>query len=542
MSGSGKRGIKLTRRSVIGGAAVAGGAIWGGTAVAKLSRDPSGPKSVGRIADIDGAPLPLPEPASLPTWPESLPWRSRGGDINDASALSRTPVFGVVDVSSEDHIAEALHFARANGLKVSMAAIRHSMGGHAFDDYALVLDMRNFNAVVLNEADKTVTVQPGATWHDIQNLLHPRFAVLAMQSSDIFSVGGSISVNAHGMDHKAGSVGGTIRSMRVMTTDGQVHECSRTQNSELFHHVLGGYGLFGVILSVTLDITENAVYRTSRDRVRVTDFDAYFHDRVENDPELGLFYGHLSASPGSFLEEMVVYRYEHERGVSAPDDLPLGEPGAVKIKRLIMNLAKRGEIFQRMKWYMETELEPKVESCTVPRTAAMAEGEACLVSRNEPMHDSVPYLFNDLPEETDILHEYFVPRGQFTAFLEAVRPILRNSGLPLLNASVRVVHREEMALPYAPEPAFSLVLYINQKVGPDGDQKMRSLTRALIDACRARGGRFFLPYQLHYTGEQLLASYPELPAFLAKKREYDPEGLLTSTWYRAVSHLASAQV
>ncbi len=58
-----------------------------------------------------------------------------------------------------------------------------------------------------------MTVQPGAVWHDIQNRLHPRFAVKAMQSTDIFSVGGSISVNAHGMDHQAGSVAGTIRAL-----------------------------------------------------------------------------------------------------------------------------------------------------------------------------------------------------------------------------------------------------------------------------------------------------------------------------------------
>jgi len=31
-----------------------------------------------------------------------------------------------------------------------------------------------------------------------------------MQSTDIFSVGGSISVNAHGMDHQAGALAKSI--------------------------------------------------------------------------------------------------------------------------------------------------------------------------------------------------------------------------------------------------------------------------------------------------------------------------------------------
>ena len=97
----------------------------------------------------------------------------------------------------------------------------------------------------MNAEARTITVQPGATWHDIQNVLHPRFAVKSMQSTDIFSVGGSISVNAHGMDHQAGSVAGTVRSMRVMLADGSVVACSRGENAELFRHVAGGYGLFG---------------------------------------------------------------------------------------------------------------------------------------------------------------------------------------------------------------------------------------------------------------------------------------------------------
>ena len=65
-------------------------------------------------------------------------------------------------------------------------------------------------------------------------------------------------------------------------------------------------------------------------------------------------------------------------------------------------------------------------------------------------------------------------------------------------------------------------------------------TAALIDACLSEGGRFFLPYQLHYTAKQLLAAYPQLPDVLAKKRELDPRGLFTSTWYRAVSGLVAA--
>jgi FAD/FMN-containing dehydrogenase len=524
----------MSRRALLGLAIVGGGAAWAGTTAARLMRAPSGAKDAGRIADLDGVALAKDASIENPLYDPSLPWASQGGTINDVSALSRTPVYGVVKVSTEKHIADALAFARNNNLSVSLAAVRHSMGGHAFDDHAIVLDMMGLNSIELDEKAMTITVGPGATWHEIQNRLHPRFAVKAMQSTDIFSVGGSISVDAHGMDHQAGSVVGSVKSLEVMLADGTKVTCSPTENADLFRHVVGGYGLFGVVLKATLEIVPNAIYHTSRAIIRSEDFPALFNSEMVSDKNLGLFYGHLSTARANFLEDMIVYRYDKVADEAPADMEALGEPGMVGVKRLIMNLAKRGELFQSFKWYMEKNLEPEFESCTVPRTVAMGEGEACLVSRNNPMHDSVPYLFNDLPEETDILHEYFFPRGEYNAFIAGAREILRKSDLPLLNASIRVVHSEDVALTYAKEDAFSLVLYINQKTTDDGNAKMRALTREMIDLTLKHRGRFFLPYQLHYTRAQLLASYPELPAFLAKKREVDPDERFTSTFYRGL--------
>jgi len=51
---------------------------------------------------------------------------------------------------------------------------------------------------------------------------------------------------------------------------------------------------------------------------------------------------------------------------------------------------------------------------------------------------------------------------------------------------------------------------------------MKQLTRELIDVTHQYNGTFFLPYQLHYTEEQLQKSYPQIEAFLAAKKKYEP--------------------
>jgi hypothetical protein len=311
-----------------------------------------------------------------------LKWEQKGGTINDVSCLDRTPVYGIVRITRADDLRNALLLAREKGLKVSMAGVRHSMGGQTFYKNNLVLDMRRFDKIELHKARKTITVQSGATWHDIQEFLHPRFAVKSMQSTDIFTVGGSISVNAHGMDHLAGSVGSSIRSMRVMLADGTIVKVSREENAELFNLVVGGYGLFGIIVDVELDIVENDVYQTERQVVSYKDFPAIFEKEILPDPILGLFYGHLSTAPSSLLDEMIFYKYT-KVDIGEAEIPDLDEVSGVKLRRFVFNFSKRGAIPMNLKWFLEKNVEPLLESCTVvPRTQAMAEGEACFVSRN----------------------------------------------------------------------------------------------------------------------------------------------------------------
>ncbi|MCX6022591.1 MAG: FAD-binding oxidoreductase [Chloroflexi bacterium] len=466
--------------------------------------------------------LPPPDPA--------LPWSQQNGWMNDASCLDRTPVYGVVRVTNEDDIRNTLALARARKLSVSIAGVRHSMGGHAFSRNAIVLDMTGFNKISLDAERKRVSVQSGATWHDIQKAIHPRFAVKAMQSTDIFTVGGSISVNAHGMDYHAGSIAESIRSLRIMAPDGTVQQMSRTQNPDLFRLVVGGYGLFGVILDADLDITDNEVYHRDQRLIDYTAFPQVFAEQFNGKDAYGLMYGHLSTSPRTFLKEMIVYGYRRI-DPSGTAIGPLSEVQNVRLRRFTLNFSKLGSVPMEIKWLVEKYIEPRMEDCTVSRNQAMSEGEACLVSRNDSMHDSVQYLKNNLPDDTDILQEYFIPRAKFVPFVDSMREIMTKNQTNLLNASVRVVHKEDVFLNYAPDDRFAIVLYINQDTTPAGNERMGRLTRELIDLTTAVGGRFFLPYQLHYTPEQLAQAYPEVSAFFAAKRAADPLGLLTSTWY-----------
>jgi FAD/FMN-containing dehydrogenase len=258
---------------------------------------------------------------------------------------------------------------------------------------------------------------------------------------------------------------------------------------------------------------------------------ATFTSAIHGDAQVGLFYAHLSTAPQSYLRETLLYTYREvdRSGVSIG---PLADVGQVKLRRLVFNTARLGGIGARIKWAAEKHIEPRFESCPVSRNQALREMEACLVSRNDPMHDSVPYLQNNLPATTDILQEYFVPHEHFGKFVDGLRERLRSERVTLLNASVRAVPAEDAFLSYAPGDRLAVVLYLAQSTDREGSDAMARVTSDLIDLSTRLGGRFFLPYQLHYSEAQLAGAYPEIREFFRAKRAFDPDGLFTSTFYR----------
>jgi FAD/FMN-containing dehydrogenase len=452
-----------------------------------------------------------------------------GGFINDASCLNKTAIYGIVEIFGVEDIRNALRFARENSLKVTMAGQRHSMGGQSFTKDGLVLDMRAFKQLKLDKAHKILNVQTGATWAQIQRLLDQQgLAVKAMQSINIFTVGGALSVNAHGIAHDPGQLAPTVRAIRVMLSDGEIKTASRTENSELFRLALGGYGLFGVILDADLDVVDNEVYKWNSKYLDYKDFPGYYVKNVEGNRRLGLAYGRLSISPGSYLQEAALHTFE-KTDFEGPIE-PIRPPGYDWLDRFIINFSKTGSFGRWTRWQLEKYVGPRVHPC-LSRNERMSREEGCLVSRNEEMYDSMDYLKNRL-KDTDILQEYFVPPGKMADFVDGLRDVVTKNHANLLNVTIRIVHRDTVtALPYARQDMFAFVLYFNQKLNETESQRLQSTTADLIDLALRVNGTYYLPYQLFYSQQQLHQAYPEIDAFFLAKKTYDPIGLFSNKFY-----------
>lgn len=505
--------------------------VVGGPQLALWSGEPVAAKEC-QVSPVPALPTGTPTRAGARADATAYPGglAQRGGVVTDASCLTRTPVFGVVGPEDEAGVRTALAYAEEHDLVVSVGGTQHALGGQASSPGGLVVDMRGMDAITVDEEARTVTVQAGATWQQVLEAVHPvGLSVTTMPSVDVLSVGGTVSVNAHGLDFRAGSLSSTIASLRVMLADGSVHRVSRDVEPELFEAVVGGYGLFGVVLDVELNLVESEMLRLRERVVDVSDFPGVFASEVAGDETVRMTYTHLSTAPGSLLQEAIVYTYERT-DVAEPVP-PLQERSSDRVSRLIFNLARTGDLGQRVRWTAQRQVLPHVRGCLRSRNEALREAEACMVGRNQAMFESLGFLQNRLPQYTDVLHEYFLPHDQIVPFLDELRAELGRHDAVLLSASIRSVHREDVILDYAQGERFSVVLYLSQDVSDAGNADMASLTRALVAASLASGGTFYLPYQQHYTRGQVLQAYPRLDEFFEAKRRYDPELRFRNSFY-----------
>jgi FAD/FMN-containing dehydrogenase len=440
------------------------------------------------------------------------------GTVDDASRLNQTRM-KVVQVPGDLAVAEAqirylIRQAKTEGWKVTIAGSRHTMGGHTIYGNGLSLDMAHFNQMQLNQQSGILTVQSGATWSQIIPYLNQYgYSVAVMQSNNDFSVGGTMSANAHGWQHNHSPFASTVESFRLMLADGTIVRCSRQENQELFSLALGGYGLFGVILDVNLHLVSNEQYSFEQVILPAQNYTETFQQRMSAD--VGMAYGRLSIAPDSFLEEAILTTYHRQK--TADHDFPLTEPSQSELVRLIFRGSVGSEYGKQLRWQLEKAIG----------------GEAgTQVSRNQILNRSSQLLENYRQAEADILHEYFIPSAFLEAFLAQCRTIIPQHDVDLLNVTVRDVYPDQDSfLRYADQEMFGLVMLFHQQRDAANEIKMQKLTQALVDAALAVGGRYYLPYRLHATPDQFHQAYPQAKQFFERKRHYDPEQIFQNKFY-----------
>jgi FAD/FMN-containing dehydrogenase/uncharacterized membrane protein YhaH (DUF805 family) len=435
-----------------------------------------------------------------------LPGEAPGTHVEEVTRLYRTPVFAIARPTSIDEVREAL--ARTNG-PISIGGGRFSMGGQVASPESLHLDMRGMNRVLeLSLEKKTIRVEPGVRWCDIQRVVDPHgLSVKIMQSYANFTVGGSLGVNVHGRYVGLGPLVLSVRSIAVMLADGTLVRASREENREIFFGVIGGYGALGVVVEAELSLADNDRVIEVPVKLRTEDYADHFKNKVR-DAHDAVFHN----------ADMYGPHYRSLRSVTwVKTKLPVthGErlmpPRSIHLSQRYLTWAMSETPFRG--WRREHLIDP-LRFAT--RRVHYRNYEAGYDVRElEPPSRA---------QRTYVLQEYFVPVARFDEFVPKMAEILRRHAVNMLNISIRHAMPDDgTLLAWAPEEVFAFVLYYKQRTRENAKRRVAVWTRELVQAAIECGGRYYLPYQAHATDEQFHRAYPRATELFALKKKLDPD-------------------
>lgn len=444
------------------------------------------------------------------------------GYTNDASGMNLLKVDSIIEVSKSNveiinQLRLILNYSKQKKIPISIAGAKHSMGGHTMYPDGIVINMRPYNAMHVDTVRNVLTIGSGALWEDaIEYLDKYKKSISIMQAFSSFSIGGSISVNGHGWQKDSPPLSSSVISFTLMNYAGEIVNCSRTENSELFSLVIGGYGLFGIILDVKLKIVENEALQFKYIRLSPENYINQYQKFISKNPKVKLVFGRLRISNKHFLEEATLNYFEKVDGAKIPQLNYMQQEN--DSKRLVFRSTVNSEYGKRLRWDLETGMN-KVSNNTV-------------YSRNNLLNDNVSLIENKEKNSTDILHEYFIPERYFTQYINELKKVLPNNHIDLLNITIRGVHEDKDSfLNFAKENVFGFVFLFNQKKNKKDEIEMKKLTNQLVDIAIKFEGTYYLPYRLHSSKETFRKIYPQGENFFSLKLKYDPEEVFKNKFY-----------
>jgi FAD/FMN-containing dehydrogenase len=165
--------------------------------------------------------------------------------------IERRPAFVVRPGGPED-IAEAIAFAKANGLPLSVRGGGHNVAGAALSDGGVTIDMSQRRAVSVDTGSKTVTVEAGATWKDVDAATQPHGLVVPSGIISATGVAGfTLGAGFGWTSRKFGFAADNLIAADVVTADGKALRASADENADLFWALRGGSGNFAVVTDFT---------------------------------------------------------------------------------------------------------------------------------------------------------------------------------------------------------------------------------------------------------------------------------------------------
>ena len=155
--------------------------------------------------------------------------------------------------TSPADVAAAIAHARGEGLPLAVRGGGHNVAGTATADGGLVVDLSPMRGVRLDPSHRTVHVEGGATWADVDRVTAPLgLATPGGVVSETGVAGLALSGGVSAQRRAHGMTVDNLVSAEVVLADGRIVRASAGEHADLHWALRGGGGNFGVVTSFEL--------------------------------------------------------------------------------------------------------------------------------------------------------------------------------------------------------------------------------------------------------------------------------------------------
>jgi FAD/FMN-containing dehydrogenase len=466
---------------------------------------------------------------------------SKTSVVNDVhSQLNATRVAQIVRPRSLDDLSHTVTTTRDAGGHLSIAGGRHAMGGQQFASGATLVDTTGLDRVLrFDRAAGLIEVQAGIQWPALVRFLHarqpldsaaPAWSIAQKQTgADRLSLGGALAANIHGRGLRMKPFVGDIESFVLVDADGRPRTCSRSENPDLFRLAVGGYGLFGLVYSVKLRLARRRKLRRVVVETTADELAQRFDQRIADGFEYGDFQFAIDDRSDDFLRRGIMSCYE-----PVSDETPMPAESRELRERDwcdLIHLAhtEKSRAYRRYADYYLSTSGQLYWSDLHQLSTYIDDYHASL-----NCGAGIPPAAGGTPTRaSEVITELYVPRPQLASFLRSLRAELRDARADVIYGTVRLIERDdETFLPWAKQSYACVVLNLHVNHAPPEVARAADTFRRLIDVAIAFDGSYYLTYHKWATPEQVEACYPQFRRFLELKKEYDPDEVFQSNWYR----------
>jgi decaprenylphospho-beta-D-ribofuranose 2-oxidase len=394
------------------------------------------------------------------------------------------------------------------------------------------MDLSRMRRFEWNPEQGTIRAEPGVTVGDLCDIaLRNKQWLPGLPSIKQATIGGCLSVNAHSaMGWKRGSIGEYVASFDLLLASGELRRnISMRDDEELFYSVIGGLGLLGIIISVTLqprqirsDIlqTRQRVVNSIYEMVEI-----FAEEASGKEYSVGWIDGY--ARRNSLGRGIVISGREVDSG-----RLPLAsggrQPGVVGIMPWLNMVGERTLLSLlhdvRIKLVNTTYYERAIHHSEQFRYMPLTEFH---------FHYSLPFHLLSSLKDPKRVHFFqpFVPAAFATDVFSEILECSQNAGLIPFRCMLKQHRADRFMLSYQVK-GFSLEL--GYFITPGKETRFIRLLEQMREPVLRAGGRFYPATDdaLDRQSYEQSMSEDTINDFLALKRKYDPGMLFQSDLFR----------